>query len=65
MMTLGTYQDDIGSHRRASIVAANKSEIIEMRAMIESHWRHNVGTATKEQLAIWQKWIDQLTELIK
>lgn len=48
----------------ACLVALGIKELGELRAMIENHWRHNVGTAGKADLQRWQNWIDELTELI-
>lgn len=60
-MRLKTWIDDVP---RAAIVALDIKELGELRAMVENHWRHNVGTAGKADLQRWQNWIDELTKLI-
>jgi hypothetical protein len=50
--------------RGARLTVIGQDGLRDLIAMIEAHWRHNVGTATKEQLAEWQSWIDELSALL-
>lgn len=50
--------------RGARLTVIGQRDLVNLQAMIEAHWRHNVGTASQEDIKHWQSMIDEIDKLL-
>jgi hypothetical protein len=65
MMMLETIPMTQPNARGARLTVIGQHSLQELQNIIAAHWRHNMGTASKEEIKLWMTMIDQLEVMLQ